>query len=158
MTTTINGRQRKSLAEQIDRLDSILDGLAEALNGAVADAVKEAVGLAVQEAVRGVLAEVLTNPDLLAALRQVLTPPSPPAGRDAPEPRESRAAGFFPRAGAWLRTSCGRAGAGLLRRAVQAACRMGRRLRGAWQFRGPLLRAAAVGTAVGVAAYGAGPW
>jgi hypothetical protein len=35
MTTTstmTNGRTRKSLAEQIDRLDAILDGLAESLN------------------------------------------------------------------------------------------------------------------------------
>ena len=31
-TTTTNGRVRKSLAEQIDRLDSILDGLADNLN------------------------------------------------------------------------------------------------------------------------------
>jgi hypothetical protein len=31
-TTTTNGRTRKSLAEQIDRLDAILDGLADALN------------------------------------------------------------------------------------------------------------------------------
>ena len=40
MTTTMhtdtNGRSRKSLAEQIDRLDHILDGLGEGLNEAVA--------------------------------------------------------------------------------------------------------------------------
>lgn len=66
-TTISNGRARKSLEQQIDRLDAILDGLAEALNGAVADAVKEAVGVAVQEAVRAVLKEVLTNPELARA-------------------------------------------------------------------------------------------
>ncbi len=46
-TTTpagLNGRMKKTLAFQLDRLDSILDGLAEALNGAMADAVKETVG------------------------------------------------------------------------------------------------------------------
>src|SRR5688572_26445700 len=32
VTSSTNGRARKSLAEQIDRLDSILDGLAENLN------------------------------------------------------------------------------------------------------------------------------
>ena len=75
MTTTLNpsvntnGRSRKSLADQIDRLDQILDGLADGLNEAVASAVKQAVAVAVQEAVRGILAEVLTNPDLLAKLR-----------------------------------------------------------------------------------------
>ena len=66
---TENGKVRKSLAEQIDRLDSIPDGLADGLQEAVADAVKRAVTLVVQEAVRGVLAELLTNPDLLALLR-----------------------------------------------------------------------------------------
>ena len=32
MTTTTNGQIRKTLASQLDRLDSILDGLSEALN------------------------------------------------------------------------------------------------------------------------------
>jgi hypothetical protein len=63
-TTTTNGRTRKSLAEQIDRLDAILDGLADALNEAVADAVKDAVTAAVQEAVHAAVLEVLTNAEL----------------------------------------------------------------------------------------------
>jgi hypothetical protein len=62
MTTNTDGRTRKSLAEQIDRLDAILDGLSDALNESVAAAVSEAVGVAVKEAVQAVLAEVLTNP------------------------------------------------------------------------------------------------
>lgn len=53
----LNGRFKKSLAYQLDRLDSILDGLADALNGAVADAVKQAVGTAAREAVKVALAE-----------------------------------------------------------------------------------------------------
>src|SRR6516225_2816140 len=65
-TVLTNSKVRKSLSEQIDRLDKILDGLAEALNGAVADAVTQAVGLAVKEAVQTVLTEVLSNPDLRA--------------------------------------------------------------------------------------------
>src|SRR6185436_14172824 len=69
MTTTMNGNVRKSLAEQIDRLDVILDGLAESLSGAVADAVRETVGLSVKEAVQAVLIEVLGNPAVLAKLR-----------------------------------------------------------------------------------------
>src|SRR3954454_22190930 len=68
-TTNSNGRIRKSLAEQIDRLDHILDGLAEGLDQAVAAAVQEAVGVAVKEAVTAVITEVLTNPDLLALIR-----------------------------------------------------------------------------------------
>jgi hypothetical protein len=43
----VNGQPRKTLADQIDRLDGILDGLGEALTEAVADAVKEAVRAAV---------------------------------------------------------------------------------------------------------------
>jgi hypothetical protein len=70
MTTTAstNGNARKSLAEQIDRLDSMLDGLAENLNEAVAAAVKEAVGLAVREAIEGIMTEVLSHPELVARL------------------------------------------------------------------------------------------
>src|SRR4051794_12796843 len=81
--TSSNGQVRKSLAEQIDRLDHILDGLAEGLNEAVATAVQEAVGVAVKEAVTAVIAEVLTNPDLLALIRASLSnatsarPPQP---------------------------------------------------------------------------------
>ena len=54
-TTLTNGRQGKSLAEQIDRLDSVLDGLADGVNETVATAVKETV--------HAVLSEVLSNPD-----------------------------------------------------------------------------------------------
>src|SRR5271165_868769 len=65
LTMNSNGRAgRKSLAEQIDRLDGILDGLAEALNESVASTVQEAVGIAVQEAVKAAVTEVLTNVEL----------------------------------------------------------------------------------------------
>src|SRR5579883_1066123 len=79
--TASNGRRRPSLSEQIDRLDTTLDGLADGLNEAVADAVKSAVGAAVREAVQATLIEVLTNPDVLARLRAAAAPPrqaSPP--------------------------------------------------------------------------------
>lgn len=65
---THNNRKRPSLSEQIDRLDSVLDGLAENLNDAIADAVKVAVGTAVQHALETVLKDVLTNPVVLARL------------------------------------------------------------------------------------------
>lgn len=78
-----NGRQRKSLADQIDRLGSMLDGLAEGLN--------EAVATAVQEAVRAVLTEVFTNPERLARLpaaqsvtsASAVPPPEPGSGSAA---------------------------------------------------------------------------
>ena len=76
-----NGQVRKTLASQIDRLDTMLDGLGDALSESVATAVQEAVSLAVKEAVQTVLTEVLTNPDL----RKRLEPPSPPP-QAAPPP------------------------------------------------------------------------
>jgi hypothetical protein len=85
-TTNPNGRTRKSLAEQIDRLDAILDGLSEALQGAVAAAVQEAAGRAVQEAVQAVLAEALTNPALRERALPVDSQPVPQAD-SPPGPR-----------------------------------------------------------------------
>ena len=61
MTLTLDNGVRKTLASQIDRLDSILDGLAENLNEAVADSVQGAVTVAVQEAVHAALVEILSN-------------------------------------------------------------------------------------------------
>jgi hypothetical protein len=82
-TNTTNGRQRKNLADQIDRLDSILDGLSEGLNEAVATAVEQAVATAVQEAVKQAVTEVLTN----AELQRLLHPPAPqPPGPPPPGP------------------------------------------------------------------------
>jgi hypothetical protein len=89
MTSTIsgNGTQRKSLASQIDRLDQILDGLADALNESVAEAVREVVGLAVREAVQGTVREVLSSPELLRAALHKHSPAvptqAPPAKRQA---------------------------------------------------------------------------
>lgn len=59
--TSLNGRMKKTLAFQLDRLDSILDGLAEALNGAVAEAVKETVGQAARDAVKVALDKALAQ-------------------------------------------------------------------------------------------------
>src|SRR5262245_31835664 len=83
-STNTNGGVRRTLAEQIDRLDSVLDGLADGLNEAVATAVKEAVGVAVREAIQAVLTEVLTNPAVLAKLGGV-APVAPPVN-ETPKP------------------------------------------------------------------------
>jgi hypothetical protein len=80
-TQPSNGRTAlKSLADQIDRLDTILDGLADALNESVAQAVREVIGQAVAEAVQAAVTEVLSSPELLrAALERLEPPPAPPA-------------------------------------------------------------------------------
>src|SRR6476661_1596418 len=74
MTATMtNGKPRKQLSDQIERLeeqlqrhDAILDALSEGLNGAVADATKEGT----KEAVTAAVIELLTNGDLRSALHR----------------------------------------------------------------------------------------
>src|SRR5437016_1931646 len=100
--TTTNGRDRKSLAEQIDRLDRILDGLADGLQQAVLTAVQEAVGVAVREAVKAVMHEVLNSPAILEKIRGT-TPEATPAPT-----REAK-----PGLKEWLSRLCGRVKAGL---------------------------------------------
>ena len=76
MTVTMNppenGRQRRTLASQLDRFDGMIDGLDTAIKDVIADSVKEAVGVAVgtavSEAVRATLIEIATNPDILSML------------------------------------------------------------------------------------------
>jgi hypothetical protein len=76
--TSNNGRVvRKSLAEQIDRLDHILDGLAEAINDTVVGAVQEAVGQAVRQAVQAAVLEVLTNAEIQRLLHPTAAPTPP---------------------------------------------------------------------------------
>jgi hypothetical protein len=92
----VNSRPRQTLAGQIDRLDSILDGLDDALAGAVADAVRAAVSLAVREAVEAAVKDVLSNPHLLRAAMEANGLPRP--GRRRRRPRKRRpGAGDGPR-------------------------------------------------------------
>jgi hypothetical protein len=92
-----NRKVRKSLSDQLDRMDVVLDGLAENLDQAVAHAVKQAV--------QGVLLEVMTNPDVLAAIRGSM--PAPPEATRAQDRTDDHAAkpgsgGFFSRL--WSKT------------------------------------------------------
>src|SRR5262245_34781722 len=153
-STTTNGQVRRTLASQLDRLDSILDGLADALHGAVATAVegaveravRQAVGQAVRETLQAVIAEVVSNPDLLAAARTLLTPGSPAdVPVDPPEPREPprslfrRACDGVQAGLAVAAAACHGAGASVARQAaaVKSAARSGWRL--LRRFRGRLL-------------------
>jgi hypothetical protein len=77
--TATNGRPRRQLSDQLDRLDAqmeradaILDALAEGLNGAVADATREGTRVAVKDAV----IELLVDPELRAALHKATAPPA----------------------------------------------------------------------------------
>jgi hypothetical protein len=132
-TMEMNGPARKTLASQLDRLDSILGGLSDGLNDAVAQAVREAVGLAVREAVQAVLTELLTNPELREQLQKAAPPDSPPPAEHAPEGGGGRLAALCGRVGDKLRSAC-RAGAGCLRQAGRATSL-------AWRLAGERVRA-----------------
>src|SRR5262245_60145268 len=93
--TSSHGQQKKTLAAQLDRLDTIIDALDEALPGAVADAV--------QQAAEAVLREVLGNPGLLRALNHQPAPPAEPVRKPSPARRAwSWLCGKVVNAGTWL--------------------------------------------------------
>jgi len=81
MTTTMNNnlpsRQRRSLNDSIGHLDEMIDGLAEAIPGTIHDTLQETVGAAITEGVRAALLEIVSNPDVLALLRNSLPTPPP---------------------------------------------------------------------------------
>jgi hypothetical protein len=87
-TVSNSNPPRRQLSDQIDRLDRVLDGLAEGLNSAVADAAREGTRLAVKDAI----VEILTEPTLRARLHQA-TAPEPPGDGDRP----ARRPGFWAR-------------------------------------------------------------
>jgi hypothetical protein len=160
-----NGQIRKSLGDQIDRLDAMLNGLAEGLSDAVARAVKDAVGAAVNEAVQVVLREALTSPELLVRLQGAAPAAAaapapaayPPAGAVAKEGGPpSRWATAWKAPAAWL----GAAGSRSVRRLGQArrwAAGAWARVRALGPYKYRLLAVAGVGVAVGAAACLAGP-
>ncbi len=161
--TSANGQVRKSLAEQIDRLDGMLDGLSEGLNDAVASAVKEAVGAAVQQAVQAVLREVLSRPEMLArfqAAAPVTASPSPVPSTPPQAPKggwKRRWASVRQRLAAWAaaaRRECGRR-VGQVRRVATGAWD---RVRVVVRFPYSLVSAVVVGVTAGVAACFARPW
>ena len=90
--TAPNGRApRKQLSDQLDRLDTIIDALAEGLPGAVADACREGARQAVKDAV----VEIITNPELSALLDALRAGAAPVPVTPAPEP--VRAPGLWTR-------------------------------------------------------------
>ena len=86
MTATATPTRRKQLSEQVDRFEALLDGLAEGLNEAVADAAREGACAAVRE----VLTTLLTDPEVLAAIRPT-SGPEPPAALRRRSPRSGPA-------------------------------------------------------------------
>jgi hypothetical protein len=83
---------RKQLSDQLDRLDGILDAIAEGLPGAVADACRDGTKAAVRE----VLMELISNPDIIAAVRA--TAPAPTVVNVTPDAPAGLPAGGTPSA------------------------------------------------------------
>jgi hypothetical protein len=168
-TLTNNGNstatQRKTLASQLDRLDSILDALdiglkeavATAVEGAVEQAVRQAVEQAVQQAVQGLIAEVLTNADALALLRAALAPEPAPAPPPPPPPPPKRAPSRSGGLGSWLWKRAAQACSAVCNGVRHVAGAAKKALNVARPYKKPLLIAAGVGTGVAVAACLAGP-
>ena len=100
LTEPINGRpQRKQLSDQLDRLDGIIDCLADGLNEAVAGAVRDGTQAAIQQLVL----ETLRNPDTLDLLRRAFATNGVPAEPAATVPIvPSRKAAFLARCKAGL--------------------------------------------------------
>jgi hypothetical protein len=140
--------------------------------------VQKAVTLAVQQAVQVALTEVLTSPAIIEQLREKIVPPTPietPSPKDKTSRGGNRLFGWIGKQVKALAAGCaesarviGRAGMALLRkvtslgrqgavRGLELASIFGLlALRLARRYRLPLLVAAVVGTAIGLAAFGAG--
>lgn len=156
MSATLTNGTRKTLADQIDRLDAMLDGLAEAIPEAVADAVCAAVAVAVREAVQSAITEVLTNPEVLARIREAGTPPAS-ATESACPAAPSRSPS---RLGLWCaaaRARCGEACAALSERYAAARAWAGEKVEVACRWRKPILGGVGAGVTVALAAFLFGP-
>jgi hypothetical protein len=189
MSQTANGKaqqqQRKSLANEIDRLDGILDGLDEALAGSVETAVRDVVGQAVRETVEATVREVLSNPELIRAALSRHAPLATPAQQPQQQPRRTPKEALKEKLAALCRKAAEKAaqagkklvgawswcvekvrkGCSLLRglcAAVPACCRLAHLLAhagacAAWKHRKVTLAALAAGVLAGVGAYFCGP-
>jgi hypothetical protein len=151
MTTTLNrnGLGRKSLGDQIDRLDQILTGLADALNDSVGQAVKDAVASAVQVT----LAEALNSPEL----RERLAAGRGTAGPSALHRLLIRVRHVARKVATASRTF-GMTAASIAGRVARSANTAARTwLAAVWRLRRPVLLALGVGGAVGLACFYSGP-
>jgi hypothetical protein len=173
MTVTMNSNpdgkvQRKSLASQLDRLDSILDGLDEALAGAIADTLKEAVTMAATEAVRATLIGIVTNPDVITLMRSGLTPtatePTPTAVRTI----AAETPGIVGRlrqaiTAAWQRAlskvkAVGTSVASRARQIGRGVVKTYCGINAIWRLKRPLLIALGIGSIAGIIAHASSPW
>src|SRR5262249_35351269 len=103
-TTVANDRpRRKTLADQLDRLDGVIDDLSDGLNQAVATAVERGVSTAAEKAVQSVFQAALASPELARQLA-LTTPAATPVEQEGATPVEERGflGGVLERASAGL--------------------------------------------------------
>jgi hypothetical protein len=130
----------------------------------VASAVQEAVSVAVREAIKGLVTEVLTNPDLLLQVRTLITPvmvKNPPKTMVGGKKLQTAVKERFGRL--WsdikdrvqaVKQACGQ----VWHRISQWTCKLVSRLKVLGQFKRPLLLSCGVGLVAGIGAYFAGPY
>ena len=82
MSVTTNGKPRRQLADQLDRLDGIIDALSEGLNQAVADAARDGTRAAIAD----VLMDLLTDPEVMTLVRTAAGAPPETATTDEYRP------------------------------------------------------------------------
>ena len=155
-STAFNGRQppnhqqRKQLSDQLDRFDTILDGLAEGLQGAITDAAREGTRVAVREAIHGILAD----PALRAVLAKLA---APVAARPSVWARIKETL-------ARLKAGVARVAAPVVRPAVEqvwgltrAVGQLGKVLEITWHWRKALAIGAGIGLAAALVSYVSAP-
>ena len=129
---------------------------------AVEQAVEAAVREGVRQGVRATLNEILTDPEVLAALRATVASQAADAQPAASTPPSSSSGpGLLGRAWSWVKAGAHKAGSALTRatqRARQAAATVWGGLRLLQPFRSQILLALGVGAAAAVGAYCAGPY
>ena len=156
ITASRNGTpQRKQLSDQLDRLDGIIDCLADGLTEAVRDAVKVGTTTALQQ----ILLEAVSNQATRDLLRQVFAPeatkPSPAEPAPVPEAATiSRKASFLARCKGTVAAVAHRVAA-LPGKIVAGVKGVGRKVKGlarklnfAWQLKKAIVVGLGIGTAV----------
>src|SRR5436305_3383955 len=161
-SSTMNGAaQRKTLASQLDRLDNIIDAIADGLPKAIADVVCQAISTALPQAIQGVLTQVLSQPEVLRQLVGVKAPVAAPAPSEpavAPQTEAASPSGSKPgSAWGWLRAKVSNAGSWLVSKLPGAGQGVRHAGKTVWQHRYLVAVSLAIGVMVGCTGDMAGP-
>jgi hypothetical protein len=133
---TADGR-RPTLSDSINRLDQILEGLAEAIPATIRDTLREGLAAAVGEGVRAALIDALAADGLLDRLRGLLVASPAPAPKPSLGRRwQSKARAVLAAARTWIGTKVRSA----VTRVARARHQLWNRLTGALRWLKALVR------------------